>query len=106
VVYEDGTGDCREGTPPYGLTHSFPTGGYITRARYNTTIGSLGRRLYELTNSTDGTDEADIKFLSRYYAGLRKDEKSQSAILTKFMFLPTLVMIYIVHILKIVPIHS
>ena len=80
--------DCCEGTSPYGLTHSFPTGGYITWARYNPTIGSLGRRLYELANSTD---EVDVKFLSRYYAGLKKDEKSQSAILTKFMFLPTLV---------------
>ena len=88
VAYDIGTGDCREGTPPYGLTHSFPTGGYITWAKYNTTIGSLGRRLYELANSTD---EVDVKFLSRYYAGLRKDEKSQSAILTKYMFLPTLV---------------
>jgi len=88
ILFSIETGDCREGIPPYGLTHSFPTGGYITWARYNPTIGSLGRRLYELANSTD---EVDVKFLSGYYAGLKKDEKSQSAILTKFLFLPTLV---------------
>jgi len=39
----------------------------------------------------NSTDEVDVKFLSGYYAGLKKDEKSQSAILTKFLFLPTLV---------------
>ncbi len=30
VAYDNGTGQCREGSPPYGLADSFPTGGYIT----------------------------------------------------------------------------
>ena len=30
VAYDNGADQCREGYPPYGLTDSFPTGGYLT----------------------------------------------------------------------------
>jgi hypothetical protein len=52
---ERGSGKPAEGVPPYGLTKSLPTGGYITWAKYNPVIAIIGKRLYELINSTDKT---------------------------------------------------
>lgn len=47
VAYDNGTSQCREGTPPFGLTNSFPTGGYASWAPHAPEIRILGRRLYE-----------------------------------------------------------
>jgi len=88
VAYDIGIGQCREGTPPFGLTISFPTGGYITWARHNPTIGLLGQRLYELTSSKDGKVNP---FIIKYYPGLRKSVPAQKINLPRFMFLPSLV---------------
>ena len=88
VAYDNGTGRCREGYPPYGLTDSFPTGGYITWARYNPTIGLLGQRLYDLSNSSDG---ADLSFMIKYYPALSRTANTQSKVLSKIMFLPSMV---------------
>ena len=88
VAYDNKTGQCREGTPPFGLTVSFPTGGYITWARHNPTIGLLGQRLYELTSSDDGKANP---FIVKYYKGLRKSVPAQKLNLARFMFLPSLV---------------
>lgn len=88
VAYDIGTGQCREGYPPFGLTVSFPTGGYITWARYNPTIGLLGQRLYELTSSADGKANP---FIIKYYPGLKKSVPAKKINLARFMFLPSLV---------------
>jgi len=88
VAYDIGIGQCREGTPPFGLTISFPTGGYITWARHNPTIGLLGQRLYELTSSDDGKANP---FIVKYYKGLKKSVPVQNINLARFMFLPSLV---------------
>jgi hypothetical protein len=52
VAYDNGTGQCREGTPPFGLTASFPEGGYAAWSRYQPTIGRLGFQLYALFKSS------------------------------------------------------
>ena len=88
VAYDNKTGQCREGTRPFGMTVSFPTGGYITWARYNPTIGLLGQRLYELTSSDDGKANP---FIVKYYKGLKKSVPVQNINLARFMFLPSLV---------------
>ncbi|OPY85087.1 MAG: hypothetical protein A4E65_00194 [Syntrophorhabdus sp. PtaU1.Bin153] len=88
VEYDDRTGQCREGYPPYGLTDSFPTGGYSTWARYRPVIGALGQRLYDLISAPDG---ASSPFIAKYYPSLSKSANVQSKKATKFMFLPSLV---------------
>jgi hypothetical protein len=88
VAYDNGTGDCREGYPPYGLTGAFLTGGYITWARHQPAIGLLGRRLYELVDSAEGERSP---FVVRYYRNLSSVATGQEKALARLMFLPALV---------------
>lgn len=88
VAYDDGTGQCREGYPPYGLTDSFLTGGYIAWARYRPVIGLLGRRLYDLISAPNGESSP---FIVKYYPSLSKSANSQVQTLSRFMFLPSLI---------------
>lgn len=88
VAHGSGTGQCREGTPPFGLTDSFPTGGYVAWVKYNPTVGELGKRLYYLINSTKAEDTA---FVARYYAHLGTSAKPLDKSLTRILFLPSLV---------------
>lgn len=88
VAYDNGTGQCREGYPPYGMSDAFLTGGYITWARYRPEIGMLGARLYALINSDDNDDRA---FVARHYRSLSDSASAQTGMLVRFMFLPTLV---------------
>jgi len=39
---------CSEGTPPYGLTESFPNGGYASWSVYLPQLGSIGATLFDL----------------------------------------------------------
>jgi hypothetical protein len=88
VAYDDGAGQCSEGYPPYGMTDSFPTGGYVTWARYRPVIAVLGRRLYGLTNSHE---QENMRFVAKYYPNLGASASTQSRALSRIMFLPSLV---------------
>ncbi len=88
VAYDNGTGACQEGYPPFGLTDSFLTGGYIAWTRYQPSIGSLGQRFYELI---DSTKTGDATFVAKYYAGFGKSANAQNRTLSRLMFLPSLV---------------
>lgn len=88
VAWDNGTGQCREGTPPFGLTDSFATGGYATWAHYAPGIGRLALRLYALGES-DKPDE--VAFVKRYYPDLAKAAKGKAAVLGRLMFWPSLV---------------
>jgi hypothetical protein len=88
VAYDIGTNQCSEGIQPYGLTDSFPTGGYITWGRYNLTISILGRRIYDLVTSPDGESSS---YIAKYFSGISKSASPQMKALTKIMFFPTLV---------------
>lgn len=88
VAWDNGTGQCREGTAPFGLTASFPAGGYATWSRYQPLIGRLAFRLYALFESTNPTD---IAFVERYYPDFAKTAKGKAAALGRLMFLPSLV---------------
>lgn len=88
VAYDNGTGQCREGYPPFGLTDSFLTGGYATWARHNRQIGVLAQRLYRLSCSTKPNDRS---FMATYYPQLSPKAASLNRTLAKIMFLPSLV---------------
>jgi hypothetical protein len=88
VGYDRGIGQCREGSPPYGLSDAFPTGGYATWAQYRPVIGLLGQRLYDLISNPDGPK---YSFIVKYYPSLSKSARDQERNLSKFMFLPSLV---------------
>ncbi len=88
VAYDNGTEECREGTPPYGLTDSFLTGGYLTWARDKPIIGLLGQCLYSLIDSTK-TD--DVLFVVKHYARFSRSASTQTRALSRLMFLPSLV---------------
>ena len=64
VGYENGTGECQAGTPPYDLGWSIPTGGYLEWSDVNPTIRALGKRLYEQTNAQDARSRA---FVGKFY---------------------------------------
>ena len=88
VAYDNGTGTCNEGYPPYGMSDSFMTGGYVTWARYRQEIGVLGKSLYMLSSNPDNEKSP---FITKYYPNLSGSADEKSRALTKFMFLPTLV---------------
>jgi hypothetical protein len=88
VAYDNGTGACREGYPPYGMSESFVTGGYIAWARYRPHIGVLGRRLYDMINDRDEEYEP---FIAKYYPAFSKNASAQGKALSKLMFLSSLV---------------
>lgn len=88
VAYNNGTSRCTEGYPPFGLTESFITGGYVTWAGFVPEIRILGRRLYWLSESDD---DSNNQFLDRYYSGLGEKVSSGKRMLTKLMFWPTLI---------------
>lgn len=64
VGYENGTGQCQAGMPPYDLAWSIPTGGYLEWGDINPTIRALGERLYQLTYAQDTESRS---FVARFY---------------------------------------
>lgn len=88
VAYDNGTPRCMEGHPPFGLSDSFPTGGYASWARYVPEIRTLGRRLYELSRASD---EASRNFMDQYYPGLGGKASTGRRMLNELMFWPSLV---------------
>jgi len=96
VGYDNGTDRCMEGYPPFGLSESFATGGYITWSRHLPVIRQLGRRLYRLSRRrlyrlSRSSEPEHQRFLGRYYNGLAANVAEHTGALTKIMFLPTLV---------------
>ena len=87
VDYDGGSGSS-EGTPPYGMTDSFLSGGYVTWSKYNPIIGSLGRHFYDLTNSTKRDND---RFMEKYYKQFSKGADAKSKNLNKLTFYPSLV---------------
>lgn len=88
VDYDNGTGRCNEGTPPYGLSMAFVTGGYSAWGARVPEVGQLGRRIRSLSQS----DEPDAKgFVTQYYSDLLEPEGSLKGTMTRLMFWPSLV---------------
>jgi hypothetical protein len=89
VAYDTGTGGCREGTPPYGLSISFPTGGYVSWGLDVPVLGELGRDLYSLFSRSDAEAR---RFVETYYTPFSANASKSSREMNEIMFLPTLVM--------------
>lgn len=88
VAYDNGTGACYAGYPPFGLSNSFPTGGYAIWGAYYPVIDDLARSIYALA---DSTDPAAVAFIRKHYGGLSPAASANSRMVTQFMFWPTLV---------------
>lgn len=88
VAYDIGIGQCREGTPPFGLSISFPTGGFISWSRYVPMLGTLGQKIYALAARPD---EPSMQFIDTYYPNLGKKASNKTRSLHEIMFLPSLV---------------
>lgn len=88
VEYDNGTFNCVEGYPPFGLTDSFPTGGYATWSRYAPEVRPLGRRLYRLSQSNEAPHRL---YIGRYYPRLGATASASSRMVTQLMFWPSLV---------------
>lgn len=88
VAYDNGTGRCMEGYPPFGLTDSFPTGGYATWGALVPKLRILGERLYELTQSGAVSDQI---FVKAHYPKLGQTAKGNERLVAELMFWPSLI---------------
>lgn len=77
VSYNNGSGVCYEGKKPYGLSVSFPTGGFITWGKYNPVISKLGKRLLQLSFSES---PAESIFMNQYYSNIVSFKKKKNAL--------------------------
>ena len=74
--YDDGTGDCRPGKAPYSLGEAFATGGFLQWGVSESTIHTLGDRLYEILNTNDPKANA---FMTTYYVELGEAGRTPTA---------------------------
>lgn len=88
VAYDNGTGQCREGFPPFGLSDSFPTGGYATWARFEPVIGVVAQRIYAISTSAYADDKL---FIDGFYRTLGSQVAPVVRELNELMFWPSLI---------------
>ncbi len=88
VAYDNGTGRCSEGYPPYGLTDAFTTGGYATWGAMLPQLRDLAWRLYQMAESKEPNDRA---FIARYYRGLSDAASPNVRLFQQLMFWPSLI---------------
>ena len=88
VAYDNGTGACYAGYPPFGLSNSFPTGGYAIWGAYYPVIDDLARSIYALA---DSADPAAVAFIRKHYGGLSQAASTNNRMVEQLMFWPTLV---------------
>lgn len=88
VAYDNGTGACYAGYPPFGLSDSFPTGGYATWGAYYPVIDEISRSIYALADSSDAEAAA---FIRQHYGRLSAAASTNTRMVTQLMFWPTLV---------------
>lgn len=88
VDYDNGTGRCNEGTPPFGLSMAFVTGGYAAWGARVPEVGQLGRQIRTLSLSSEA---GSAGFMSEHYADLLQPANSFKGAMTRLMFWPSLV---------------
>ncbi|MGJ7607612.1 hypothetical protein ACSFA7_24975 [Variovorax sp. LT1R20] len=88
VGYDNGANGCAEGSPPFGLSNSFPTGGYVAWSSMEPVLGKIGRQIYKLTYSEDKSDQA---FVEKYYSNLQSSKSGDAQVIDKLMFWPSLI---------------
>jgi hypothetical protein len=88
VDYDNGTGRCAEGTPPFGLSDAFLTGGYAAWGVAVPEVGRLGRQIRALSLSREPAAQA---FIKQNYAELLEPDSSMKGAATRLMAWPSLV---------------
>lgn len=89
--YDNGTGACASGTPPWGLSWSVPTGGYLAWGTFDGALRAIGERLYQLLYAKDAKSR---EFIDRYYPQIAAQGPSGAAMsntLWRFTMLSSLV---------------
>ncbi|WP_373358235.1 hypothetical protein ACEN3H_18010 [Acinetobacter lactucae] len=87
VGYHKGGKTCDAGVPPYGLSNSYLSGGYIVWGKYDPLLLELGENIYKLMYSTNIQDR---KFMNKYYSGYLPNSPAYK--MNALGFLPTLVL--------------
>ena len=87
VAYDIGIDRCMEGYAPFGLTDSFPTGGFASWGRFNSTVRLLGKKIY-LSSLSEDTES--IRFIEQSYKGLSAKSPT-TKLMTQLMFWPSLI---------------
>lgn len=88
VAYDNGTGLCYAGYPPYSLSDAFAYGGYATWAKHYPVIGEIAQSIYMLSISQNQNDRQYIK---KNMPGLALTNALHNRAHTQLMFWPTLV---------------
>lgn len=88
VNYDNGSGECNEGYPPFGMSDSFPTGGYAAWGTFDPPLQDLGRGLYWLMRSGREEDKA---FIDTYYSIFGRSEDPNRRHLAELGFWPSLI---------------
>lgn len=88
VAYDNKTGQCNTGYPPFGLSASFATGGYATWSDLHPMIETLARKIYELTQSQS---EAGLGYTEKNFSALAPRTNTNTRMLTQLMFWSSLV---------------
>jgi len=88
VAYDNGTGRCDVGSPPFGLSDSFATGGYAVWSRFYPVIGEMAHTIYALTQAKDS---ASLSYTEKYFAGMAPRVSANTRMLNQLMFWPSLV---------------
>jgi len=86
VNYDNGTGRCFEGYPPYGLSDAFPTGGYAQWMSYDPKLKRIAVRILDLLQSNRKEDQ---EFVGERYASFVRGEGVKG--LNEVMFWPSLI---------------
>ena len=88
VAYDNGTGRCDTGNPPFGLSDSFATGGYAVWSKVYPVIGELARTIYGMTKAKDS---ASLSYTEKYFSGMAPRASADTRMLNQLMFWPSLV---------------
>lgn len=88
VAYDNGTDSCYSGYPPFGLSDSFPTGGYAVWSEAYPVIGEIARNIYRLTQAGDS---ANADYVRKYLSGFGALTSANTRMLNELMFWPSLV---------------
>lgn len=83
VGYDNGTHNCVEGTPPYGLSFSIPTGGYFLLNGVNKRWDQIKKSFNYILNSKSAED---IQFIQTNYPLLDLTKTNNSSSINQFMY--------------------
>lgn len=88
VAYDNGTERCDIGSPPFGLSDSFATGGYAAWSKFYPVIGDMAHTIYVLTQAKDSSS---LAYTEKYFAGMAPRASANTRMLNQLMFWPSLV---------------